>query len=576
MILAILAFLVANAAVGLGARALARSLWTDDPAIDFLQFLLLRLALISVAVLAAGTAGALTPLALGTLGTLGLAGLLAAGAHRLSPLLPALPPCGPAMKLALAVVVFRLVAQVWFFAPYNYDALSYHLTKVAEWVRVGGFTREMGVDTHAPFPAGFELLETWWVVFLRHDVLIEAAGVEFLLLAFASVRVIASRLGLNNRAGMAAALLYVLTPGLHLQATSCLNDAAVAALVLATFALVLAPASMPSLLLPVGLGFGVKPTYAYALGGVLLLLWLRRKEPRAVRPRLSVALLLVLLAATPGLFWYGRNALWFGNPIHPVGSRGLIAETGEKKIQFGPSFASAARNVLALAEERVVDRGSPQGSLLVRISGWGPVAFACGILCLLSGLANDLELRRLALCFGVSLVGVLGLVNHDPWYMRFVLFFPALLTVATIKAAPSIPALPVVLLPCLAFQFAATIVPADLSWPDVRTLARMSWHERSAAALVDAQSGLDRIGYFGLEPVHNRGESYLLYQPDYSTEVVHLRSRAPADLAREMRERGVRVLYASRPSLNFPNPVDEALRLGLLRRLGGRFFERIE
>ena len=106
-------------------------------------------------------------------------------------------------------------------------------------VRAGGFTREMGVDLCAPFPAGFELLEAWWVVFLRHDVLIELAGVEMLLLCAAGAYALAREVNLTERPAAWAAFLTVLTPGLYLSATACLNDIAIAALVIVTMAFVL-------------------------------------------------------------------------------------------------------------------------------------------------------------------------------------------------------------------------------------------------------------------------------------------------------------------------------------------------
>src|SRR5439155_312253 len=81
--------------------------------------------------------------------------------------------------------------------------------------------------------SGFELIETWWVVFLHHDVLIELAGVEFLLLSGAGAYALAREMGWSGKCASRAALLFIMTPGLHLQATSCLNDGPVAALITA-------------------------------------------------------------------------------------------------------------------------------------------------------------------------------------------------------------------------------------------------------------------------------------------------------------------------------------------------------
>src|SRR5207244_3087828 len=128
-------------------------------------------------------------------------------------------------------IAARLLLQVWFFAPMVGDALTYHLPKVAEWVGSGRMTRELGPDPRAAFPAGFELVEAWCCVFLHHDALIEMAGVEFLALAFAATYALGRRLGLEERPSVLAAFLYALTPGLHFQATGCMNDGPVAALI---------------------------------------------------------------------------------------------------------------------------------------------------------------------------------------------------------------------------------------------------------------------------------------------------------------------------------------------------------
>jgi hypothetical protein len=50
-------------------------------------------------------------------------------------------------------------------------------------------------------------------VFLHHDVLIELAGAEFLLVSFAAVRALAETAGVSPRHAGFAAFLYVLTRG---------------------------------------------------------------------------------------------------------------------------------------------------------------------------------------------------------------------------------------------------------------------------------------------------------------------------------------------------------------------------
>jgi hypothetical protein len=433
----------------------------------------------------------------------------------------------------------------------------------------------MGVDTHAPFPAGFELLETWWIVFLHHDVLIEMAGVECLILAFAGCYALARELNLSERWASFAAVTYMMTPGLHLSATSCLNDVSVAALVVTTMAFVLGQSPWSWMALAIGFGMGTKPTYAYALPGVVLLAFLLRRIPKTPEPSRRLAWGVALLGFALGAFWYVRNAVWYGNPIHPVGAKGLVASTGELKIQFGPSPSSALKNVLDLLQSRVYDDFMAYGPLLNHISGWGALAFACGLLALILVLRADDHghVRKVALAFGVSLASVLLLVNHDPWYMRFVLFFPALLSIATAKLIETCRPTLAIAGTALFFQFLATFVPADLQWKNVSALARQSWRERSAATLVGGVPPSDSVAYFIIEPIHNRGESYFLYGPDYSHRVVYLRGSTAQQIREELERGKARVLYRSKETDAKAPLFQDCLRGGFLKPLDGRFYE---
>lgn len=107
--------------------------------LDALVSLLLRLALTSAAVIVSGTTRLLNPLGLTVLAGLGLVALWASGSlgqldAAFQGWLSQPRPRGWAavvLSVCTAVVVVRLLAQVWLFAPYAGDALSYHLPKIA-------------------------------------------------------------------------------------------------------------------------------------------------------------------------------------------------------------------------------------------------------------------------------------------------------------------------------------------------------------------------------------------------------------------------------------------------------------
>ena len=532
----VLSLVVANVAVLLGARAFLRRVRTGEATTDAVLFLLLRLLLISLAMLAAGVAGGLTSSKLGWAGGAVLAVLLLLGEHRHLPRFR-LPRIGRLALVFGGLIVIRSLLQVWFFAPYQRDALTYHLPKIGEWIQHGGFTREWGLDLRSTFPSGFELIETWWVVFLKHDVLIEMAGLEFLALGSVALADLARRLGSSARFACLAGFLYALTPGVSLQATSCLNDGPVAAIWTATAALVLRKVPLALTLIPVFLGIGIKPTYAYALPGLALLWFLDGKA--SLRGNRATVLVAVMAVAV-GSSWYVRNAVFYGNPIHPMGRSGIIAHETHVAQQFGVNWSSLAQNVRRATTSRIYDHLGPYDPELTMISGWGLTPFAGGILGLFLLLRTERLLRIVAIGYGVSLLSVFALVVSDPWFMRYVLFFPGLFALAAAKIAETRPVFAIVAAAALAFEFVATMVPGAFPVEGATTLASMPWRERTLYPHVGMEK-IDSVGF--LEKEDSEAKIYPVYRPDFSRRVVPLRPDSVEGLGAAMRREGLRYLF---------------------------------
>lgn len=533
----LLALILANAAVLLGAHASLRRLRTGEPTTDLVIYLLLRLGLISAAVLTAGAAKALTPLAFGIAGAVVTAVFLALGEHRRLPRFR-LPDVGRGALIFAGVLIVRSLLQVWFFPPFQRDALTYHLPKIGEWVQHGGFTSEWGLDLRSTFPSGFELVEAWWVAPLRHDVLIEMAGLEFLLLGAAAAADIARRLDAPPKLAFLAALLYALTPGLCLQATSCLNDGPVAALWTATAALALRTVPFTILLIPIGLGIGVKPTYAYGLPGIALLVGLvaRRRDPGTKASMAAGAFALLV-----GSVWYLRNTVVYGNPIHPMGRSGISVQAGHVAQRFGPSLTGLVENLDRLADSRMYDHLGPYDPELPLISGWGSAAMAAGVIALFLTLRNVPLMRRIAGGYLLSLLVVLSLVVPDPWYMRYVLFFPGLFAVAIAKAAQSARAFALVAWIALGAQLVGTMIPGRFPIGGMTDLASMSWRERTFYP----HPQLDRVDAVGfIELPADEVKCYPLYRPDFSRRVVFLRPTSPENLLEILRRENLSMLFS--------------------------------
>lgn len=567
MIWGVILMVAANGAVGLGAGALVRKLGTGRGELDVVLFLVLRILLISAVLVIAGVTGGLTRnwLGLGGAGVLGVLLATGGGKPRTGIRIPAIPRW---IWVLTAGVMARLLAQVWWFAPHLGDPLCYHLPKVAEWIRAGRFTREMGLHPHVTFPAGFELIETWWTLFLHHDVLIELAGVEFLVLAFAATYSLARSLGQEADWAWLAGLGYVLVPGLHLGATSCLNDAAAAAIVVALAAAIVGRVPAPLLGVMVALGAGIKPTTLYALPGMgVLYLWERKEHrPPSLPPRSgALAWGLAVLALGVGAYWYIRNWIWFGNPVYPVHSPGY--EQLSVAIQAAPRWRSLLANVEDLLGRRISDAAAPLGGNVDYSAGWGPVAFACGLIAV-PCLWSDRPLRRLVLSFVVALGSTLLWSQSDAWCLKYAFYFPVVLVLASTQLCSMRSTLRPLWGVALAGSFVLTTLSYDLRWRTLRFLATQGWRERTVEVEPASVRSQDLIACAG----GSFTRSYLLYRPDFSRRVVYLRATDPDVFRKELLGSGARTLYVGPLGSGQDAILKTCLARGDLRPLGESFF----
>jgi hypothetical protein len=551
--------LAANAAVLLGAHALLRRIRTGTATLDILLFLMLRFLIVGAAVLAAALAGQLKGWVLGVAGCAALAVLLAAGEQRRLPS-PRIPELPRFVAVLLALIGVRLLLQVWFFAPFGTDPLSYHLPKIAEWVREGRMVHASGIDVRETFPAGFELIETWWVVFLHHDVLIEMAGLEFLALGFAAVAALARSLGLAAPAAALAALLYSLTPGVHLLAVSCMNDTPVAALFLSAAALVASRAHPLLVLLPAGLGIGMKPTFAYMAPGLLLLGWLVRRDPPRRPESRGAAAAVAAASLCSGAFWYLRNVVLFGSPIYPIGRTPLI----EPMPPFLRVVAVLGIRLADFVDAGVADRIEPYTSLLARESGWGLAVFSAGAVALVVELRERPRLRALAAGFAVSLVATL-LFSHPKFYFyRFVLFFPAVFCLALASLCERRPAFSAVPRLLGVLLLLSTVLPYDVR-PHLERMLAQGWRERAFENEFDAVPRGEPIAcLYGFN-----ADFYSAAAPDFHRPLQGIRDAAtPEDLRDQLRSRGIRWLYTKGDpeSSRIRSIVRQATAAGYLRR----------
>jgi len=193
------------------------------------------------------------------------------------------------------------------------DAVTYHLGLVAEWLRLGGFANRVGF--YEVLPLGAETLFAFAFAFGKHSAA-KIVHFGFLAATFPLIVHIARRMGLDDHVGVAAALLYGLSPVTGVAGTSAYSDAAAVFFTLSTFCLLLKwwYERDDRLLFWAGLTAGF--CYAIKLPGLLI-------------PAVAVAVPLVrkryrgslLFAAGAGLViapWMMRAATLTGNPLAPL------------------------------------------------------------------------------------------------------------------------------------------------------------------------------------------------------------------------------------------------------------------
>jgi hypothetical protein len=243
----------------------------------------------------------------------------AAGAH----------PWEAALAIAVAAVLLWRAFLVLVLPPYAYDGLTYHLTAVAEWLQAGRLHPDPLSLCCAYYPGNGELTMAWTPLFLGEDTLVDGTQLPFAVLGALAVAGLARTLGLTAAGAVAAGSLFALTPIVIAQTTASYVDLMVAAAFLVALHFLVAAFDRPPRLqllalagVAAGFAAGVKPT-AVPLGAILLALLAlglgveRARGQTTLRDVARALAAFVLPLLLLGSFWYARNAVDFGNPVHP-------------------------------------------------------------------------------------------------------------------------------------------------------------------------------------------------------------------------------------------------------------------
>ncbi|MGY1735365.1 hypothetical protein [Geodermatophilus sp. SYSU D00684] len=422
---------------------------------------------VAAALLAAGVPGLLRPEVVLTL--LGLWAVVAGVAARRRGRFPSRAgwstglACWRRRPWAAALVGLAALALAWqllvalVLPPYAYDALTYHLTTVAEWIRHGDLAPSALDLCCAYYPATPELLITFPALLLGDDALVGTVQVPFVVLGAAATAGLARSAGLSRSAAAAAGALFAVTPVVLTQAPTDYVDLMQAALVLAALHSVTRYAvggDRNRLLvagLAAGLVLGTKGTgpvwavvllVAAAVAGRIAVRRGRVRGPSAARG-LAVA---AVVGAVLGGWWYVRNAVTTGNPLYPFAVRLGDTTVFSGPVDVGetltvpPAGADAPWPVtVALSWAGDLDFWN-QGSYdyQQRLGGLGPLWPWLG-LPLLVATVVVLVRRRDVTLLPVAAVAAVLLVQPYAWWARFTLPLAALGALAIALAATRAP-----------------------------------------------------------------------------------------------------------------------------------------
>ncbi len=268
------------------------------------------------------------------------------------------------------------------------DGPIYHLYFAARWWKAGllfGVATPFGENAATYFPAVGDLGFSWLMVAWGGDRLARVGQAPFLLLAGLASYAMARDLGARASASALAACWFLMSSPLLLFTFEPNVDTVFAAGYLASAyfflrfvrkfdgrnALILGG-------LAAGGAWGTKPTATVfvppllALAGVAVL----ARRDWAWRRRVAGLGILVLAPMVMAGFWFGRNAVWTGNPLYPLdlalGGRTILAGWYDREAMRSSPYYLAPDDLASLADTlaAVLDpRLAPLWALAVA-GGW--------------------------------------------------------------------------------------------------------------------------------------------------------------------------------------------------------------
>ena len=224
--------------------------------------------------------------------------------------------------------------QTYLFPPYAWDALTYHLPKVAHILQSNGIevfqASWIYINT---YPFDTELLFLWNVIYLGNDLLVNGTQIAFALSAVLAIYGISRKVGVTPQNALYA-MTFLFIPIVIQQATTCYIDIVLSSLfiIAANFVLLKDKPKINLVIMGLAVGIIIGSRYLLVLPGLIITLILfllillgQESEKQGKTNRfplfrrfLKDSCLYFIPVLLIGGIWYIRNYILFSNPVAPI------------------------------------------------------------------------------------------------------------------------------------------------------------------------------------------------------------------------------------------------------------------
>ncbi len=322
----------------------------------------------------------------------------------------------------------------------DWDGNSYHLTFIAYAIQNHNiFDVNTSLAWLKGYPKSGELIEMWSIIVAKNDVFADLSQLPFLLLGVFSLYKIATSIGVKKTDARFVALLYLFLPIVVNQLKTSYIDVILCSLFFASIALALEKKLAKLDLLLMGIIYSLIISLKYTgflfifVSLPILLYSLYVLNSKKINHQLSwysKKLILVILPASLGLFWYIKNLVLYHNAFYPFGLK-LFGVTifGGKTFQ---SLASSASVGLALPHSYLhkiwfvwTEQRNWFGCFYnydTNYAGLGPIWFVVMLPAIILSLYLALKKKNYLYLWLTILVGIIFIIYPANYYTRYTMF----------------------------------------------------------------------------------------------------------------------------------------------------------